>query len=186
MSGDAIIPANEAPYLIQCRRYDGGGFGWVCGSGGSGSGVGGTGGGDVPGAGGVGSGAGAAGAGVGDSGAGIAGSLDGEAGAAGFGASDGEADPVGAAVESEAAPCTAASAGEVVGPGSLGLTAVPASEGVAGRLPPIGVMRNALILPTSLTTNTMLPTTTGKLLMRTFPVDARAASAPVALSSQCM
>jgi hypothetical protein len=31
----------------------------------------------------------------------------------------------------------------------------------------------------------MLPTTTGELLMRTFPVDARAASAPVALSSQC-
>jgi hypothetical protein len=46
-------------------------------------------------------------------------------------------------------------------------------------------MRNALILPASLTTNTMLPTTTGELLMRTFPVEARAASAPVALSSQC-
>ena len=98
--------------------------------------------------------------------------------------SGGEADPAGAAVESEAAPCAAASAGDVDA-GSVGLTAVPASEGVAGRLPPIGVMRNALILPASLTTNTMLPTTTGELLMRTLPVDARAASAPVALSSQC-
>ena len=80
--------------------------------------------------------------------------------------------------------CTAVSAGEA-GAGSVGLTAVPASAGVAGRLPPIEVIRNALILPASLTTNTMLPTTTGVLLMRTFPVDARAASAPVALSSQC-
>jgi hypothetical protein len=45
-------------------------------------------------------------------------------------------------------------------------------------------MRKALIFPASLTTNTMSPTTTGELLIRTFPVEARAASAPVALSIQ--
>ena len=83
-----------------------------------------------------------------------------------------------------ATPCAAASAG-AAGDGSAGFAEVPASAGVAGRLPPMGVMRNALILPASLMTNTMFPTTTGELLMRTFPVEARAASAPVALSSQC-
>ena len=49
-----------------------------------------------------------------------------------------------------------------------------------------GVVRNAVILPASFTTNTMFPMTTGELLIRTFlPADARAARAPVALSSQC-
>jgi hypothetical protein len=83
-----------------------------------------------------------------------------------------------------ATPCAAASAGEADA-GSVGLAEVPASAGVAGRLPAIGVARNALIFPASFTTNTMFPATTGELLMRTFPVEARAASAPVALSNQC-
>ena len=50
---------------------------------------------------------------------------------------------------------------------------------------PIGVVRKALMRPASLMTNTMLPETIGGLLTRTLPLGTRAASSPVALSSQC-
>lgn len=86
--------------------------------------------------------------------------------------------------ESAAAPWIAVSAG-VADAGFVGWPVVPAWAGVAGRVPAIGVVRYAVRCPASLTTNTMLPDTTGGLLMRTFPVFARAARAPVALSNQC-
>src|SRR5437870_5608802 len=48
-----------------------------------------------------------------------------------------------------------------------------------------GITRNALTWPRSLTTTTVLPATTGAVLMRVLPVETRAASAPLDLSSQC-
>jgi hypothetical protein len=128
--------------------------------------------------------AGGGGVGAVEFGAGAGGTEDSCGGVAGAGAGAGAAEPDDEGDVSVAMPCAAASEGDPLA-GSLGPAAVPAWAGVAGLFPPIGFTRNAVILPTSLTTNIRPPATTGALLMRTFPVPALAAMAPVALSNQC-